>query len=83
MDCKIINVIFVDEAQKLANKDLHVAQIVLQMQMLGFGENGGNAIDSSSPSHRLTPTNKQQILQLAEEALRINPKNVDPLVSFN
>uniref|UniRef100_A0A1I8B818 TPR_REGION domain-containing protein n=1 Tax=Meloidogyne hapla TaxID=6305 RepID=A0A1I8B818_MELHA len=72
-----------DEGQKLANKDLHVAQIVLEMALertqtdesemnIGNGEN-------------MTTLNEAKILrlnQLVDEALRINPLNVDPLISL-
>jgi import receptor subunit TOM70 len=67
-----------DESQKLINKDLHVAKIVLEMNLersqtdeSGININGETPLNENKISH---------LNQLADQALSINPKNVDPLV---
>lgn len=71
-------VFFQDEAQKLANKDLQVAQIILEMTLERNGERNERSLQDITP---LNETKLQHLNQLAEKALSINPLNVDPLVS--
>ncbi|KAL3089487.1 hypothetical protein niasHS_006871 [Heterodera schachtii] len=65
-----------DEAQKLAHKDIHVAHITLQVTLTDLVENESL---SNEENYKIDETAKQRCHQLVEEGLRINPKNVDPL----
>lgn len=63
----------------MANKDLHVAHISLLLTITELSKNG---TDNSNGSNVIDEMSKQRCHQLVEEALRINPKNVDPLMVF-
>nr|CAD2174621.1 unnamed protein product [Meloidogyne enterolobii] len=69
-----------DEAQKLANKDLNVAQLVLEMT-LECNKTAKSGIDNGNGENvTLNEAKLQRLYQLVGEALRINPLNVDPLI---
>lgn len=60
----------------MAHKDLHIAHIVLQMALTRCIDPNEEADDQS-----INEETKQRLTQLAEDALRVNPKNVDALVA--
>uniref|UniRef100_A0A914HDQ4 Mitochondrial import receptor subunit TOM70 n=1 Tax=Globodera rostochiensis TaxID=31243 RepID=A0A914HDQ4_GLORO len=66
-----------DEEQKLAHKDVHVAYITLQLSIIHLFE---NELMSSSENLAINKTNKERCYQLMDDAQSINPNNVDPLL---
>nr|CAD2208974.1 unnamed protein product [Meloidogyne enterolobii] len=69
-----------DEAQKLANKDLNVAQIVLEMTLERNQADESGIDNGNGENLTLNETKLQRLNQFVDEALRINPLNVDPLI---